>query len=379
MRLLMCDELFFEQSNSNNSCFDKNATLVIRQEAIVNNVRYIKETTGVKVIAVLKENGYGLGVANMYHIIKDQDIFMYAVTSPCEAIALREEGCKADILMLTPIQEYSELLLMATLDVVVALGSEKQIPELRDVYKFTGRKPRVHIQIDSGLGRYGFNVDDIPNFRKCADFLSIEGCFSHLAGSKRNYKRSVERQVRLFKVALEKIKASGVNPGICHISNSKAALTFGALGFDAVRVGSALLGKVSVDSGLEEAVWLESKVFSVYNRLEGEHIGYNGETFLKRDSDLAVVRVGTGCGVGLIQRGALDFTFLNIVKNILRRINADPVLSVWINGKQSPVIGRIGVSHMTVDVTENSVKEGDTVKVQVNPLLVHPYVRRQVI
>ena len=69
---------------------------MIRQEAIVNNVKYIKEITGVKVIAVLKENGYGLGVANMYHIIKDQDIFMYAVTSPCEAIALREEGCKAD-------------------------------------------------------------------------------------------------------------------------------------------------------------------------------------------------------------------------------------------------------------------------------------------
>ena len=363
MRLLMCDELFFEQSNSNNSCFDKNATLVIRQEAIVNNVKYIKEITGVKVIAVLKENGYGLGVANMYHIIKDQDIFMYAVTSPCEAIALREEGCKADILMLTPIQEYSELLLMATLDVVVALGNEKQIPELRDVYKFTGRKPRVHIQIDSGLGRYGFNVDDIPNFKKCEEFLSIEGTFSHLAGSKRNYRRSVERQVRMFKVALEKIKATGVNPGICHISNSKAALTFGALGFD----------------GLEEAVWLESKVFSVYNRLEGEHIGYNGETFLKRDSDLAVVRVGTGCGVGLIQKGALDFTFVNIIKNIMRRIKEDPVLSVWINGKQSPVIGRIGVSHMTVDVTENSVKEGDTVKVQVNPLLVHPYVRRQVI
>ena len=87
----MCDEIYnglvnYEQSD-NNCCFDKNATLVIKQEAIVHNVKYIKETTGAKVIAVLKENGYGLGVANLYHIIKDQDIHMFAVTSTCEAIA----------------------------------------------------------------------------------------------------------------------------------------------------------------------------------------------------------------------------------------------------------------------------------------------------
>ena len=87
----MCDEIYCDQINSN-SCFDKNATLVIKQEAIVNNVKYIKESTGAKIIAVVKENGYGLGVANLYNIIKDQDIFMYAVTSPVEAVALRQEG-----------------------------------------------------------------------------------------------------------------------------------------------------------------------------------------------------------------------------------------------------------------------------------------------
>ena len=75
----------------------------------------------------------------------------------------------------------------------------------------------------------------------------------------------------------------------------------------------------------------------------------------------------------------MDFSFINILKNILKRINDDPVLNVWINGKKSPVIGRIGVSHMTVDVTENKVKEGDIVKIGVNPLLVHPYVERLVV
>jgi len=372
----MCNEIFNEQ---NNSCFDKNATLVIKQDAIVNNVKIIKEKTGAKVIAVVKENGYGVGVANLYHILEDQDIFMYAVTAPCEAIALRREGCKADILMLTPITDFGELLSLVSLDVVIALGNDKQIPELLDVYKLLGKKPRVHIQIDSGLGRYGYNADDKLDFSSYQDSISIEGCFSHLAGSVHNYKKSVENQVRVFNLALEKIRETGVNPGICHIANSKAAMTFGSLGYDAVRVGSAILGKAPSDDGLEEAVWLESKVYSVYNRLEGEHIGYNGEATLNRDSSLAVVRVGTGCGVGLIQKGSLDFSFMNILRNLVRKIKEDPVLSVWINGKKSPVIGRIGVSHMTVDVTENDVREGDTVKICVNPLFVHPYVERLVV
>ena len=374
----MCDELFYDQINSN-SCFDKDATLVINREAIINNVKYIKKTAGSKLIAVVKENGYGLGVANLYDIIKEQDIFMYAVTSPCEAVALRNEGCKADILLLTPISDFSEVLLMVSHDVVIALGDNRQFAELKYVYDLTGKKPRVHIQIDSGMGRYGFNVYDLPDFRHHKEYLSIEGCFTHLAGSKTNYKSSVRKQVKIFEQALAKIRAAGIEPGICHVSNSKAALTFGSLGFDAVRVGSAILGKAAVKSGLEEAVWLESEVFSVYSRQEGEHIGYSGEAYLKRESNLAVIRIGTGCGVGLIQKGAPDISFGGILKSILKKINSDPVLSVWINGKQSPVIGRIGVSHMTVDVTENDVKEGDIVKICVNPLLVHPYVKRQVI
>ena len=374
----MCDEIYCDQINSN-SCFDKNATLVIKQEAIVNNVKYIKESTGAKIIAVVKENGYGLGVANLYNIIKDQDIFMYAVTSPVEAVALRQEGCTADILMLTPISDFNELLLMVNNNVVLAFGDEKQIPEFIYIHELTGKRPRVHIQIDSGMGRYGFNADCMPNFKHYEEYISFEGCFTHLAGSVNGYKRSVDKQVKIFKSALERIRSTGVKTGICHVSNSKATMTFGSLGFDAVRVGSAILGKVAVKSKLEEAVWLETKVFSIYNRQEGQRIGYSGEASLKRDSLLAVVRIGTGDGVGLIQRGFTDFTFCNYFRNLLKRITEAPALCVWINGKKSPVIGRIGVSHMTVDVTGNAVVEGDTVKVQVNPLLVHPYVERTVI
>jgi len=364
---------------NNNNCFDRNATLVIKKEAVVNNVRYISKATGAKIIAVVKENGYGLGVANLYNIIRDQDIFMYAVAAPCEALALRKEGCKTDILMLTPIADYNELLLMVSNNVVLPFGNANQIPALLDIYERTGMKPRVHIQIDSGLGRYGFSIENMPDFNHYKNFLSIEGCFSHLAGSSNNYRKSVEKQVDVFNAALDKIKASGIDPGICHIANSKATVAFGSLGFDAVRVGSAIIGKVPLKSELDEAVWLESEVFSVINRPEGEHIGYRGEVMLKRDSDIAVVRIGTSDGIGLMQRDRMEYSIGNIVKNVIRRINNVPVLCVWINGKKSPVIGRIGVGHMTVDVTGNAVKEGDIVKLQVNPLQIHPYVKRMVI
>ncbi|MBR6404485.1 MAG: alanine racemase [Eubacterium sp.] len=373
----MSNKINIEQLDTNNVFF-KDATLVIKKDAIVNNIKSIKKTTGSKIIAVVKENGYGLGLANLYNIIKDQDIFMYGVTSLCEAIALRKEGCKTDILMLTAAVDSDELLELVSYDVVIALGNKKQIPELKKIYEQTGNKPRVHIKIDSGMGRYGFNVDDIPDFNEYKDFLSIEGCFSHLAGGK-NYKKTVEKQVQIFKQALDKIRETGVDTGICHISNSSATMTFGALGFDAVRVGSAILGKVAVKSDLEVSVWLESKVLSIYNRKKGEHIGYGGEAVLKRDSSLAIVRVGTGCGVALMQRGPMDNTLIGGVKGVIKRLLSVPFMSVQINGKSYHVIGRTGISHLAVDVTDTDVKEGDVVKLQVNPLLIHPYAERKII
>ena len=159
----MCSEILNEQ---NNSCFDKDATLVIKQEAIINNVKYIKDKTGAKIIAVVKENGYGLGVANLYHILQDQDIFMYAVTAPCEAIALRKEGCTEDILMLTPISDFSELVTMVSLGVVIALGSEDQIPELLpDVLEFidAGIVDIVRVKDLVDQLRLLFNLRDVGN------------------------------------------------------------------------------------------------------------------------------------------------------------------------------------------------------------------------
>ena len=76
----MRDEVTFEKIDTNN-CFDKDATLVIKRDAIVNNVKSIKESTKSKIIAVVKENGYGLGLGNLYNIIKDQDIWFFHKSS----------------------------------------------------------------------------------------------------------------------------------------------------------------------------------------------------------------------------------------------------------------------------------------------------------
>jgi len=365
--------------NDNNFCYDNKASLVICKEAIEKNICRVRECTNKKIIAVIKENGYGLGIANYYSILKDLSIDMYAVTAVSEALALRREGCTDDILMLTPISDFEELVTLVINNVIIALGNDVQILKLVKIAELTGRKARVHIQIDSGMGRYGFSADDIPNFKNFAEYISVEGCFSHFAGSTKNYRKSVKMQIDIFRKSIAKIESDNVCVGMRHICNSKATFTYGDMGFDAVRVGSGLIGKVPSADGLTEATWMESEVFSTYYRPKGETIGYGGEVALKRDSKLAIIRIGTASGIGLCQRGANACSIIYVLKNIYKRLFAISSMNVWINGVKCPVIGRLGVSHMTVDVTDCDVNEGDIVKIGVNPIFVHPSIKRIIV
>ena len=151
---------------------------------------------------------------------------------------------------------------------------------------------------------------------------------------------------------------------------------------DAVRVGSALLGKTTVygkhalgNAPLKSAVWLEAPVYEIRSFRKGDTIGYQSHLTLKKDSRLALVRIGHTDGIFLgygdfpeyFLHGLLHLLSLKLRPGRYRK-------TVTVNGKQAPLAGLLGVAHMMIDVTDIPCQTGDTVTLSVNPLLIHPAV-----
>lgn len=382
----MSDETI-HQTAYDNAVYQKFSRLVISPRAIAHNIDVIRSITHRTIIAVVKENGYGMGLWNEYQILKDLDIHFYAVTNAHEALALRRFGCADPILLMSPVAEYGDCLRLAEQDILFSLEAEWQLPLLEQIYKETGAKPSVHIKIETGMGRYGFLWNDLPNLKPLTGFLSVEGCFTHLAGRPKKYRRQAEQQRQRLLTAVSALEAMGIPSGMKHIANSSAVMTVGDLGMDAVRVGSALLGKTTVygkhalgNAPLKSAVWLEAPIYEIRSFRKGDTIGYQSHLTLKRDSRLALVRIGHTDGIYL---GYGDFPeyfvhgLLHLLSLKLRPAHYRKTVTV--NGKQAPLAGLLGVAHMMLDVTDIPCQAGDLVTLQVNPLLIHPAVPKVIL
>ncbi len=367
-----------------NAVYQKYSTLIISPENIAHNVDVIRSITDRTLIAVVKENGYGMGLWNEYQILKDLDIHFYAVTNCEEALALRRFGCQEKILIMSPVLEYPYCLELARQDITFSLESPAQAELLEQVYRETGVFPRVHIKFETGMGRYGFRWNRLPDMKTLTEHLRVEGCFTHLAGEPAHYEKQVQLQRTRFLEAAASIEAMGIPSGLKHISNSSALMTLGDLGMDGVRVGSALIGKAAAHKksalkpgqpGLKPAVWLEAPIYEIKEFQKGDTIGYQSRLRLKREARLALVRIGHSDGIYLGYADSPELFFHGIlhlaaVKLLPRRYRK----TVTVGKRQAPLAGRLGVAHMMIDVTDIPCEAGDPVRVSVNPLLIHPAV-----
>ena len=377
----MSDETI-HQTDYNNAVYQKFSRLVISPGAIAHNIGVIRSITGRTIIAVVKENGYGMGLLNEYQILKDLDIPFYAVTNTREALSLRSFGCTEPVLLMSPVAEYEDCLELARQNIIFSLEAEWQIPLLDNVYKETGITPNVHIKIETGMGRYGFRWNNLPDLKSLTAHLSVEGCFTHLAGRPKKYRQQAEQQRQRFLTAVTALEAMGVPSGIKHMANSSAVMTVGDFGMDAVRVGSALLGKTTVygnqalgNAPLKCAVRLEAPIYEIRTFRKGDTIGYQSHLTLKRDSRLALVRIGHTDGIYLGYGDVPEYFFHGFLHLLSLKLRPGRYRkTVTVNGKQAPLAGLLGVAHMMIDVTDIPCEAGDRVTLNVNPLLIHPAV-----
>ena len=364
------------------------AVLVIEKQDLKHNIKQIKEYAKksdekLKIIAIVKSNGYGLGLKEYASFLIDNGIEYLAVASTEEAIKLREYGIKEDILMMSSTAIENELEEMVKNNITITIGSKDAKEALINVIKKLNKKPKVHIKVDTGFGRYGYLYNEeeqiIGDIKKLQKFAVVEGIFSHFSTS--FYKEKwTNYQYENFINLIKKLEENEINIPIKHISNSSAFIRFPNMNLNAVRIGSAFLGRIAVANklGLKKIGYLESEISEIKILPKGWNIGYSNTYKTKKETKVAIIPTGYAEGYHMrLENDMLSTTNkLRDVVQAIKRLFKDTKLYVEINNKKYAILGRIGMYHLTVDITGENLKIGEKVKMNANPLYVDSSVRR---
>jgi len=340
---------------------DRGPIAEIDLSAIANNFRAVKKITGAgTVITVVKADGYGHGAVEVARRLIKEGAACLAVAYTSEAITLKRAGLKAQIIVLFDkdnIEDYFKYSLIPVAhDTKTALRFSKEA-------KARKQNIGLHIKIDTGMGRLGFDMKDAEKEISAIgkmDFIKIAGLMSHFSDADLHDRSYALMQVERFKNIKNTLVRKGIKPLLCHMANSAAVMTLPESYFDAVRPGLMLYGcspikasgvrrqasgrnahRSSLIAQLVPAMTVKTKILSLRRVQKGTPISY-GRTFITtRESLIAVLPVGYADG------------YPRALSN-----NAE----VIIRGKRAPVVGRICMDTTMADVTEiRGVSEGDAV------------------
>lgn len=329
---------------------DKRGTEVwIDLEAIAANTRLFREVVGphVAVMAVVKADGYGHGALPVARAAMEAGAGALGVATVREGLILRAGGIDAPILVLGAVNaDEADAAVGANLDVTVF--DEGWWEALVRSAKRLGRRVRVHLKVDTGMGRLGVPPEEavkvwLPRIVN-QPLVDWQGLMSHLACSDLPDLETTRQQLSRFLDVIEAIRASGVDlPPDIHLANTAGTLRFPGTHFTMVRVGLGLYGAVpyAAAPALTPALTWVSRVTQVKRVPAGFALGYHHTYSPSMDATIATVAVGYADGY----RRALS--------------NRAEVL---IHGHRCPVVGRISMDQLTVRVPDGAaVQPGDVV------------------
>ena len=345
--------------------------------AVRSNLQILKDRAGSAVLwAVLKGDGYGLGLVQMAAICREAGGTHFAVTEVSEVSRLRAGGFQdCDILMLRPTADAQELTQLLNLGAILTVSSQNDAAVLNGVAETLGVQAQVHVKIDTGMGRYGFLPDELDQLLPIFKYmpgLHVTGIYTHLHSAFCNQKATIA-QAEAFQGVLDKLHAEGCGTGMAHMLNSAGLLKYPEYAMDGVRVGSAILGRVSVRGnwGLARIGECQATIEELRWLPKGHSCGYGAGWTAKKPTRVAVFSVGWYHGFG-VEMGNDLFRFRDCLRGVLRNLKQmvfKKHIYVTVNGKKCRVLGHIGMLHTCVDVTKLQCAVGDTAVFDIKPLL----------
>ncbi len=354
------------------------AELIIEREKLKKNISIVKSMTRSSIIAVVKGNGYGLGLIEAARFYQENGIGLFATADSDEALILSRNGFMGNVLLMTPPNNFEEACLLIENNVICTVSSIYSAGLLNDAAKRSNTFARVHIKVDTGFGRFGFNDIDFPDLLKKFTSLKYEGCYSHFSYAFSPSDEYAVKQFEKLKAVKDLLANSGIAPNMFHICNSPAFLNYPQMHLDAVRIGSAFLGRIPLPNtfGLSKIGYLQAVVSEVKTLPSGHKIGYANTYTTKKPTVIAIINAGYMHGINM-EKGTDTFRLSDVLRNGYKSIRSfRKKLFVNINGTPAPVLGRISMYHTIADVTATNTAPGDSVRIEVNPLFVSPFVRR---
>lgn len=361
--------------------------LEISKKDLKNNINIIKsiiDENTVKIIAVVKANGMGLGLIEYANFLIQNGIKTLAVSNFEEAIYLRNAGIEEEILMLSPTIVKKELKLLIENDITLTISSLEECVIIEKILENLNKECiNAHLKIDTGFGRYGFLYNDINSIIKVFEKSKIKilGTYTHF--SKPNDKKWTTLQFNRYMGVVKTMTEKGFNLGLLHCCASTAFLKYPEMRLDAIRIGSIIQGRTLIKvNNLVKIGKFKTNIAEIKKLPKGYNISYGNTYKTKKETKVAIIPVGYMDG---LNRNKLrdDFSLKNNLLSVgieIRKIFKDNSLKVKINNNYFKVIGRLGMYHSIIDITNSdNINIGDEVELEITPLQTNDTIRREYI
>ncbi len=306
-------------------------------------------------LAVVKAEAYGHGGLEVARAVYEAGARWFGVAATEEAESLRAaDGLGAGngfsdariLVMSGTLADNAKRMVEADCDAVV--WRMEQAEGLASAAKGMGRKARIHVKVDSGMGRLGLRPPEVVDFIQKAsriEFLEIAGLMSHLARADEEEGEAATRgQIHEMEALIQTLKEKSLLPPCVHMANSAGLLNYPGAPGDLVRLGIALYGsspEFSRNTAVQSAMRWVAKILQVKKIDAGQPIGYGGTYQRTSPGRMALAAAGYGDGYPRILSNRLD---------------------ALVKGARVPVVGRVSMDMLAIDVSEiEDVAQGDEV------------------